>query len=110
MLAAALLRELGYLRAELQESPESEWRDVPMYRAYATLTICRILYTEAKGTVVSKPMAARWAIKNFPDRFRTIIERALEYNNTGRDVEIPLQSLRTFLRFAEKKSTNLCNK
>ena len=102
MLAAALMRELGYLREELQENRESEWRDVPMYRAYATLTICRILYTDVKGTVASKPMAARWAIKNFPDRFRTIIERALDYNNTGRNVEIPLQSLRTFWKFAEK--------
>ena len=102
MLAAALLRELGYLREELQQNPASEWRDVPMYRAYATLTICRILYTDAKGTVASKPMAARWAIKTFPDRFRTIIERALDYNNTGRDVEIPLRSLRAFLKFAER--------
>jgi len=102
MLAAALMRELGYLREELQEKSESEWRDVPMYRAYATLTICRILYTDAKGTVASKPMAARWAIKTFPDRFRTIIERALDYNKTGRDVEIPLQSLRAFLKFAER--------
>jgi predicted nucleotidyltransferase len=103
ILAAALKRELGYLQEELQEKPDSEWRDVPMYRAYATLTICRILYTDAKGTVVSKPSAASWAIKHFPDRFRAIIERALDYNNTGRDVEIPLRSLRAFLKFAESK-------
>ena len=100
ILTAALDRELGYLREEL-ESPKSEWRDVPMYRAYATLTICRILYTRAKGTVVSKPMAARWAIKTFPDRCREIIEKALNYNQTGRDVQISLQSLRRLLDFAE---------
>jgi len=103
ILAAALKRELGYLREELQENPESKWRDVTMYRAYATLTICRILYSEAKGTVVSKPMAAGWAIKDLPDRFRAIIELALDYNSTGRNVKIPLQSLRSFLQFAESK-------
>ena len=99
ILTAALDRELGYLREEL-ENLESEWRDVPMYRAYAALTICRILYTRAKGTVVSKPLAARWAIKTFPDRCREIIEKAVIYNETGRDIQISLQSLRRLLDFA----------
>jgi hypothetical protein len=103
ILTAALQRELGYLRDELEENAESAWRDVPMYRAYATLTICRILYTNAKGTVVSKPMAAGWAIKKCPARFSAIIERALEYNDTGRDVKIPLRSLRGFVKFAESR-------
>jgi len=100
MLTAALKRELGYLREELT-NPESEWRDVPMYRAYATLTICRILYTQAKRTVVSKPMATRWVINTFPNCPRKIIEQALRYNETGREVQISFRSLRRFLEFAE---------
>src|SRR3982074_3613906 len=43
MLNRALAREVGYLREELIEKPDSQWRDVPFYRAYAVLTLCRIL-------------------------------------------------------------------
>ena len=100
MLTTALKRELGYLREEL-DNPEGEWRDLPMYRAYATLTICRILYTQAKGTVVSKPIAARWTMKTFPNCSCEIIKKALSYNETRRDVRISLRSLRRFLEFAE---------
>ena len=96
LLNAALQREIGYLRDELS-NPHSEWRDVPMYRAYATLTICRILYTSAKGSVVSKPMAARWAMRQLPTRFHGLIEKALDYNKNGRDVQIPLRCLRSLL-------------
>src|SRR5262245_11577152 len=100
MLTAALTRELGYLREEL-ENPKSKWRDLTMYRAYATLTICRILYTQAKRTIVPKPMATRWVIRTFPKCSHEIIEKALSYNETGQDAQISLRSLRRFLDFAE---------
>lgn len=100
LLNAALQREIDYLRDELG-NPESKWRDLPMYRAYATLTICRILYTRAKGSVVSKPMAARWALKRLPVRFHGLIEKALDYNKTARDVQIPLRSLRGLLNVTQ---------
>ena len=63
MLFRALEREVGYLREEFVENRQSEWRDVPVYRTYGVLTLCRILYSFRNGTVVSKPRAARWAIK-----------------------------------------------
>ncbi len=34
ILFEALAREVGYLREEISEKPESEWRDVPHYRVY----------------------------------------------------------------------------
>jgi hypothetical protein len=57
ILFPALEREVGYLREEIIEKPESEWRDVPSYRAYAVLTLCRILYSFRKGTIASKRRA-----------------------------------------------------
>jgi hypothetical protein len=47
------------------------------YRAYAILTMCRMLYTFKHGDVVSKPMAARWAMENVAARWRPLIEQAL---------------------------------
>jgi hypothetical protein len=49
------------------------------YRAYAVLTMCRVLYTLASGTVVSKPVAARWAQQGPGERWAALIERALTW-------------------------------
>jgi hypothetical protein len=100
ILFEALKRELGYLREEISEKAKSEWRDVPMYRAYAVLTVCRILYSFSKGTIVSKPTAAKWAIRNLPE-WRTIIRPALAFNQTGREAAIPLKRIKQFIMFAD---------
>jgi predicted nucleotidyltransferase len=47
------------------------------YRAYAILTMCRILYTLQHGTLVSKSVAAQWALKSLDERFTVLIKRAL---------------------------------
>jgi hypothetical protein len=47
------------------------------YQAYAVLTMCRALYTLTHGTVVSKPVAARWARAELGAPWAAQIERAL---------------------------------
>ena len=76
MVVAALVRELNYLRHEITD-PASPWRGRPFYRTYAVLTLCRILYTHRKGGVVSKPRAARWALRALPSGWRSLIRGAL---------------------------------
>lgn len=49
------------------------------YRAYAVLTMCRVLYTLQHGTVVAKPAAARWALAVVGERWARLIERALAW-------------------------------
>jgi len=97
----ALKREVGYLREELIMKPDSEWRDVPFYRRYAVLTLCRILYSFNKGTVVSKPRAARWALKYLPHEWNKIIIQALNPDAEGRTRNIPLSAIRRFIKFAD---------
>ena len=101
----ALKRELNYLRKELIENPNSEWRDVPFYRAYAVLTLCRIMYSLAKGAVVSKPVAANWAMKQVPDKLRDIILQALDSDrdNENRSAAISLLRIRQFINFADAR-------
>jgi hypothetical protein len=100
ILFEALVREVGYLREEIVEKRESEWRDVPSYRAYAVLTLCRILYSLAHGTIVSKKRAARWALRNLPERWHEIIVLALE-SGGERQTSIPLSRIRKFIAFAD---------
>jgi predicted nucleotidyltransferase len=103
LLFEALAREVGYLREELSLKPESEWRDVPSYRAYAVLTLCRILHTRAKGKVVSKPRAARWAVRNLPEEWGEIVGPALEADYERLGTEAALSRIRRFVDFADAR-------
>jgi hypothetical protein len=100
-LFCALEREVGYLREEISEKPQSEWRDAPSYRAYAVLTLCRILYSFRKGEIVSKPRAAKWAIEHLPEEWREIIRQALDSGAAGRSADIPLSLIERFIAFAD---------
>jgi hypothetical protein len=96
----ALEREVGYLREELVTNPRSKWRNVPFYRDYAVMTVCRILYTHRRGTVVSKPRATKWAIENLPEQLRTLILHAHQ-NDAGMPRKVlPLAQIRKLVAFA----------
>jgi hypothetical protein len=64
------------------------------YQAYAILTMCRALYTLQHGTVVSKPVAARWAQETLGERWAALIERALAWRH-----DAPLDELNETLDF-----------
>jgi len=49
------------------------------YQAYATLTMCRALYTLHHGAIAPKPLAARWAQQVLDERWKGLIERALAW-------------------------------
>ena len=100
ILFQALKREVGYLREEMIEKPESVWRDVPMYRAYAVLTLCRILYSFEYGTIVSKRRAAKWTLKRLPEEWHEIILQALAFNESKPSMRIPLSRIKQFITFA----------
>lgn len=102
-LNAALIREVGYLREEILQAPSSEWRDVPKYRSYAVLTLCRILYTHTYGTVVSKPLAAKWALRNLPAEWHDIITKALEADAGISGNIIDIDGIERFIEFTEAR-------
>lgn len=103
ILSEALKREVNYLREELSLKPSSAWRDVPFYRAYAVLTLCRILYTHAKGKVVSKPRAARWALKHLPEEWHELVRRAAAADYGWLKMKSALSSVRRFVDFADAR-------
>src|SRR5262249_28793836 len=98
-LFSALAREVRYLRQEIVEKPDSEWRDVPKYRVYAVLTLCRILYSHTHGTVVSKPKAAEWALSGLPDRWHAVIAEALAADAGGSADSLDLNTVARFIEF-----------
>ncbi|HTP11893.1 MAG TPA: aminoglycoside adenylyltransferase domain-containing protein, partial [Anaerolineae bacterium] len=49
------------------------------YEAFATLTMCRALYTLEHGDIVSKPIAASWAQHTLDGRWGELIDRAMAW-------------------------------
>ena len=63
------------------------------YHAFAILTMCRALYAMKHGTIVSKPMAARWAQKELGERWGQVIERSLAQQTSSEDHDLYNESL-----------------
>jgi hypothetical protein len=89
------------LREQISQKPDSEWRDVASYRAYAVLTLCRILYSFRRGTIVSKQRAAKWAIKYLPQEWGEIVLQALGTDDGTLKVGISLSRIQEFIDFAD---------
>jgi len=68
------------------------------YHAFAILTMCRALYALEHSTIVSKPMAARWALKELGERWSQVIERSLSQPVGSEDPDLYHESL-AFIRF-----------
>jgi hypothetical protein len=56
------------------------------YQTYCVLTMCRVLYLLEHGTVVSKPVAARWARDRLGARFGGLLDRALAWRKDQQQV------------------------
>jgi hypothetical protein len=99
ILHRALVREVEYLREELVARPDGEWRDIFSYRAYAILTLCRILYSFRTGDVTSKPKAARWAMGQTPIEWHDLIQRALGAGEIGGLEQLPISRIAAFIDY-----------
>ena len=104
VLRQALVRELGYLRDEITTKPESEWRGRASYRAYAVLTLCRILYSAATAQVTSKATAAEWAIHHTPGEadLHDLIRIAVGVSDLAFVARIPLPQIERFIVHVDK--------
>ncbi len=74
----------------------------PGYQAYAILTMCRALYTLQYGTIVSKPVAARWAQAALGRRWAALIERALEWRHDAQFDNV--SETQDFIRYTLERS------
>jgi hypothetical protein len=74
----ALVLELDYLREGLASDLGDGTNKAFIYRAYAVLTSCRILYSAFRRALISKDQAYTWAMESVPDMWRTVIRAAKE--------------------------------
>ena len=99
----ALVRELGYLREELCGKPDSQWCYKLFYRVYATLTLCRILYSAQTGQITSKADAGRWALDHAPSDWHGLIREALENGESEGLEGFPVEHLCALIEYAQSQ-------
>ncbi len=76
------------------------------YRCYAILTMSRMLYTLRHGTIVTKPVAAKWVQEAFDSRWTPLIQRALAWS---RDVPPDLGETLAFIQHTAEFSNRVRN-
>lgn len=73
------------------------------YRFYAILTMCRVLYTMQEEKVVSKPVAADWALQRLEERWQRLVRRALSFPQDP--LEDTLEETQAFIRYTVERIT-----
>lgn len=71
------------------------------YRAFAVITMCRVLHALETGTVASKPKAMQWARSKLGERWMPLIDRAALAGHE--DHEISLNETLDFIRFIHEQ-------
>ncbi len=76
------------------------------YQSFIVLSLCRMLYTLQHGAIVSKRVAAEWALSNLNAHWRPLIERAIAgRQNAGHEVKAEdLNGTQDFMRYTLKHS------
>jgi len=68
------------------------------YRAFAVITMCRVLHALENGTIVSKPKAIQWARSRLNERRNQLIKSAVAVSQ-HKEQEVPLDETLDFIRF-----------
>lgn len=75
LLQAAMSAVIARWATEILADPQSI--DSRNYQSYVVLSLCRMRYTLETGAVASKRRAAEWALRTLPEKWHSLIERAL---------------------------------
>jgi len=96
-----MLEDPSWLRDHKSESE---------YRAFAVITMCRVLHALEYGTIVSKPKAIEWALTKLDDPWKLLVDKAVaasQHNGT----DIILDETLDFIRFTRDQILkNVTNK
>lgn len=72
------------------------------YRAFAVITMCRVLHGLEYGTIVSKPKAVDWARETMDTRWKPLIDKAVAVSK-HKEMDVTLDEALNFIRFTLEK-------
>ncbi|HKJ39189.1 MAG TPA: aminoglycoside adenylyltransferase domain-containing protein [Anaerolineales bacterium] len=71
-------------------------------RAFAVITMCRVLHALEYGTIVSKPKAVEWARAQMDKPLKQLIDKAISVSN-HKEQDVLLNETLQFIRFVKEK-------
>jgi predicted nucleotidyltransferase len=74
-------------------------------RAFAVITMCRVLHALEYGTIVSKPKAIQWAQAKLSEPWKTLIAQAIAVSQ-HKEQDISLNEILDFIRFTKELTMN----
>jgi len=72
------------------------------YRAFAVITMCRVLHALENGTIVSKPKSIQWARDVLDKPWKLLIDRAVLVSNHA-SLDLTLTETLDFIQFIHEK-------
>jgi predicted nucleotidyltransferase len=75
-LGAAVRARLGDWAEWASQADDPDWLLPRNHKAYVVETMCRALYTLARGELASKPRSVAWALEALPEPWRSTVERS----------------------------------
>ncbi|MDQ3006385.1 MAG: DUF4111 domain-containing protein, partial [Chloroflexota bacterium] len=73
-------------------------------RAFAVITMCRVLHALEHGTIVSKPKAIQWAQSELGDPWKTLIDQAVAVSQ-HKEQDVVLKEVLDFIVFIKEQTT-----
>ena len=75
-LRAAVRNRLRDWADWANDPADPDWQLPRRHKAYVVETMCRILYTLARGTLASKPQGVAWALTTLPEPWRSTVDQS----------------------------------
>jgi predicted nucleotidyltransferase len=104
-LCAAVRDEL---RARLRDwaggTSIPDWLLPRYYQAFEVETVCRALYTIARGELPTKARAVAWAIGELPEPWRSLVERSQEWRSDSAEDPSGVPDVKAFVRWAASEA------
>jgi len=72
-------------------------------RAFAVITICRVLHALEHGTIVSKPKAIQWAQTKLGEPWKTLIDQTVAVSQ-HKEQDISLNEILNFIQFTKEQT------
>jgi len=73
------------------------------YRAYAIISMCRVLHALEYGTIVSKPKAIQWARLQLDEQWIRLIDKAVAVSQ-HKEIDVSLNETVDFIRFIKEQT------
>jgi predicted nucleotidyltransferase len=105
-LAAAVCARLPDWAEWARQEDDPDWRLPRSHKAYVVETMCRALYTLARGELASKAQAVAWALQTLPDPWRAIVARSQSWRTDPTVDPAIVPEVRAFVLWAASMPPN----